>query len=92
MAKRKADELEELKEYNQDSKKAKLSVTELNEGNNCLKQLLKKWVAQIREQGLDNPAKLSDEQCQAKIQELLRDLASESSENKFLKDISGSLV
>ncbi|CDF87632.1 BN860_10858g1_1 [Zygosaccharomyces bailii CLIB 213] len=92
MAKRKANELEELKEYNQDSKKARLSITELNEGNTCLKQLLKKWVAELREQGLDDPQKLSEEQSQAQIQELLRLLARESSDNKFLKDISETLV
>lgn len=92
MAKRKASELEELKDYNKDSKRAKLSVDELNEGNQRLKALLKDWVNQLREKGLDDPKRLSEEESQSQVQDLLRALADESCEAKFFKYISNTLV
>lgn len=92
MAKRKANELDELKNYDHGSKKAKLSMEELNEGNQRLKKLLKEWVNQLREQGLDDPTKLSEEDSQIQIQNLLQSLAGESSKDKFLEYISDTLV
>lgn len=94
MAKRKANELEELKHYNRDIKRANISVKELHEGSKRLKKLLKDWVHELKEQGLDEPQNLSEETCQEKIQELLRSMTQKSSEtnDKYLKYISEMLL
>lgn len=94
MAKRKAEELESLKHYNREIKKAKLTSEELSHGNKCLKILLKDWVRQVKEQGLDKPENLSDENSQEKIQQLLRSLTKEAQKNddKYLQYVSEILL
>ncbi|CCK73494.1 mismatch repair ATPase MSH2 NDAI_0G05110 [Naumovozyma dairenensis CBS 421] len=94
MAKRKANELDDLKRGNEDAKKAKLTIQEINEGNKKLKYILKDWVNKVREEGLSDPNKLSEEECQQKIQELLRSLSNTStvSADKYLKFISEMLL
>lgn len=94
MAKRKANELDDLKINNENMKKAKLSLQEVNEGNVRLKTLLKEWIRKVKEEGLDDPSKISEEASQHKIQELLRAIASESeNENdNYLKYIKKLLL
>lgn len=94
MAKRKADELESLKKFNGDIKRAKLTQDELYEGSNSLKCLLKDWVRQLKEQGLGDPQKLSEETCQEKIQQLLKSLTQEASDksDNYLKYLSDMLL
>lgn len=94
MAKRKAGELEELKAYSRDQKKPRLTAAEINDGSRRLKSLLKNWVAAVENQGLSDPAQLSEEESQQKIQELLRDLTKKSSlENeKYLSYLAESLL
>lgn len=77
MAKRKANELEELKETNDNFKKAKLTPQEITEGNIKLKSILKKWKDNVEGEGLLDTASLSEEKCQQKIQELLKNLCDE---------------
>ena len=94
MAKRKANELDDLKTNNEDLKKAKLSLQEVNEGNIRLKALLKEWIAKVKEEGLDDPSKISEETAQHKIQELLRAIASEpeNENDNYLKHIKALLL
>ncbi|CCH59080.1 hypothetical protein TBLA_0B02380 [Henningerozyma blattae CBS 6284] len=93
MAKRKATELEELKENNEIIKKAKLTVDEVHQGNTQLKSILKQWVAKAREEGLD-PSSITEEESQKKILELLSSITKESMElnDKFLKHVSDILL
>ena len=74
MAKRKAIELESLKEDEALLKKAKLSITEINEGNKELRRVLKKWVEEAKAEGLDDPSKLTEEVCRDKIEELIKSI------------------
>lgn len=94
MAKRKANELEELKQYNKDDKKPKLTTSEINEGSERLKALLKQWVSTLEEEGLTDPTKLSEEKSQQKIQDLLRKLAQESTatNDKYLNYVKETLL
>lgn len=94
MAKRKAYELEDLKETNSEIKKAKLSPQEMNEGNIRLRALLKNWVGKVREERLDSSSKLKEEECQEKIQDLLKSLSKESEQkdDKFFKCITEMLL
>ncbi|CCE61159.1 hypothetical protein TPHA_0A00740 [Tetrapisispora phaffii CBS 4417] len=94
MAKRKANELEDLKNTNKEVKKLKLSPQEMNEGNEKLRTLLKNWVKQCKEEGLDKPENITSEAGQKKIQELLRDMSkeSESSNNQFIECITKMLL
>ncbi|CCF57127.1 hypothetical protein KAFR_0C01330 [Kazachstania africana CBS 2517] len=87
MAKRKADELEDLKKSNGELKKAKITMSELNDGNLKLKKLLKDWVANVKKEDLNDPERFSDTQCQEKIQELLKTLTSEavSTNDRYLE-------
>ncbi|SCU79259.1 LANO_0A05622g1_1 [Lachancea nothofagi CBS 11611] len=92
MAKRKAAELEDLKQDSQMLKKQKCSSAEIAEGTVLLKELLKKWVQDVRDQGLEDT--LTEEQSQQKILQLLKQVsgASAYSENKFIKEISQLLL
>lgn len=94
MAKRKAEELEDLKQCNKEIKKAKLKPEELIEGDRALRHLLKEWVRQLKEQGLTTPETLSEEASQEKVQLLLRSLAQQASEknDKYLKYVSDMLL
>lgn len=95
MAKRKADELEDLKQNNDELKKIKLSEKEITDGNEELKQLLKTWVAKIRSEGLANVENLKEEDAQQKIQELLKEIAAKSEKengNKYLEYVKTLLL
>lgn len=94
MAKRKASELEQLKEQNDKIKKAKISVDEVNSGNEQLKKILKDWASEVRKQSLNKIENLSEEESQKKIQELLRTITEESakSDNVFLNYIKEELL
>ena len=94
MAKRKANELDDLKTNNEDLKKAKLSLQEVNEGNIRLKALLKEWIRKVKEEGLHDPSKITEEASQHKIQELLRAIANEPEKenDNYLKYIKALLL
>ncbi|CCK72447.1 mismatch repair ATPase MSH2 KNAG_0K00810 [Huiozyma naganishii CBS 8797] len=94
MAKRKAAELEDLKQSNESLKKNKLSVSEINEGNQQLKKLLQSWVQSVKELGLDDPEKLSDDLRQKKAQELLKEITTGSpiKNPKYLEHIKSLLL
>ncbi|SMN21873.1 similar to Saccharomyces cerevisiae YOL090W MSH2 Protein that forms heterodimers with Msh3p and Msh6p that bind to DNA mismatches to initiate the mismatch repair process [Maudiozyma saulgeensis] len=72
MAKRKAVELESLKEDEVNIKKAKLSISEINEGNRELRKILKTWVADAKKEGLTDSSKLTEEVCRDKVEELIK--------------------
>ncbi|SCU80754.1 LADA_0B09340g1_1 [Lachancea dasiensis] len=92
MAKRKAAELEGLKQDSQLIKKQKCTSAEIADGTEALKELLKKWVKEIRDQGLDGS--ITEEQSQEKIILLLKQISDSSTytENKFIKEISKLLM
>ncbi|SCU94276.1 LAME_0F06832g1_1 [Lachancea meyersii CBS 8951] len=92
MAKRKAAELEDLKHDSQMLKKQKCSSEEIAEGTEVLKNLLKKWVKDVRDQGLEHT--ITEDQSQEKIVQLLNQITTTSShtDNKFMKEISRLLM
>lgn len=95
MAKRKATELEDLKVESERLKKQKCTVQEVVQGTQLLKDVLKKWRHDVREQGLDNPATLTEHQAQEQIQALLKQVVAKhggrSRDNKFIQEIAGLL-
>ncbi|EDO16300.1 hypothetical protein Kpol_1053p38 [Vanderwaltozyma polyspora DSM 70294] len=80
MAKRKVEELEDLKDANEKLKKTRLSPKEINEGNNELKKILKEWSEKIKLEGIEI-TKLTDQDCQQRITELLKNVTQESEKN-----------
>lgn len=72
MAKRKANELEELKNTSNDLKRAKLIPQEIAEGNLKLKCMLKEWKQSVENKGLLDVEKLSEEETQLAIESLLK--------------------
>ena len=94
MAKRRASELESLKDASENLKRTKLSMKDIDEGNRQLRQILRQWVKTVREEGLDSPDKLTDEKCQAKIVALLSSLVKnpEAQDNKYLDFIKELLL
>lgn len=74
MAKRKANELEELKNTSNDLKRAKLNPQEIAEGNLKLKCMLKEWKQSVENKGLLDVEKLSEEETQLAIESLLKKL------------------
>lgn len=72
MAKRKANELEELKNTSNDLKRAKLNPQEIAEGNLKLKCMLKEWKQSVENKGLLDVEKLSEEETQLAIESLLK--------------------
>lgn len=94
MAKRKASELETLKETGNTLKKAKLDAKEINDGNNQLKSLLKSWVNEVKEKGLDDPSKLTDESCRKSVEDLVKKIVDEASnsDSKYLEYVKDLLV
>lgn len=94
MAKRKANELEELKEATDSTKKHKASASEIAEGTKVLKTLLKDWARQIRSEGLDSSEMLTEEASQVKIAQILNQLSETTNvtDNKFVKEISELLL
>lgn len=94
MAKRKADELEDLKLANEHVKKTKLSVEEINNGNKQVLAILKNWVEKVKAEGLDSDENINDEKIQEKVQDLLRQITNESMQenNKYLDYIKTLLL
>lgn len=94
MAKRKATELENLKEGSESLKKAKLSTKEINEGNKELNLLMKGWVDDVKKEGLDSATKLTDEICRAKIEELLKKIVNRNNDanSKYLEYLKELLL
>ncbi|CEP63431.1 mismatch repair ATPase MSH2 LALA0_S08e02300g [Lachancea lanzarotensis] len=92
MAKRKAAELENLKQDSQMLKKQKCTSDEIAEGTQVLKTLLKGWVKEVRDEGFEDS--ITEEQSQEKILQLLRKVTTTSahSDNKFIKEISQLLM
>ncbi|AMD18511.1 HBL391Cp [Eremothecium sinecaudum] len=84
MAKRKATELDELQRDSEALKKLKCSPEQIAQGTEALTSLLKKWVAELRLQGLDR--KLSDAKVQEDIVKQLRELLNEPNELSGLAD------
>lgn len=76
MAKRKANELEELKHNVGELKKAKCSPEEVTKGIAELRNILQKWVSDIRSEGLDR--NLSDPSIQKECIDSLKKMVKES--------------
>ena len=94
MAKRKASELETLKETGNLLKKARLDAKEINDGNNKLKILLKSWVKDVTEKGLDDPSKLTEETSRKTVEDLVKKIVEETSnsDSKYLEYVKDLLV
>ncbi|SCU81568.1 LAMI_0B06832g1_1 [Lachancea mirantina] len=94
MAKRKASELELLKQGPEAIKRQNCSIEEIANGTQVVKTVLKDWVAQVRAKNLDRPDALSEEQNQQNIVDLLRQLSDEPNvkDNVFVKEIKELLM
>lgn len=95
MAKRKAAELDELKNNNDSLKKTKLTTEEIVEGKESLKQLLKGWSNDLRSndllERLDEP--LVQEDCIKKLKALIESLPQQQNTNqRFLEWVRDTLL
>ncbi|KAL6951024.1 hypothetical protein ACO0QE_000316 [Hanseniaspora vineae] len=86
MAKRKASELEEMKEIGQAVKK-RCDAKDISVGTEKLKSILQDWVKQAEDQNL----LLQREQGIDKIAGLLKDIYEESTKDKFIEEIISDL-
>lgn len=93
MAKRKANELEDLKNSQQTMKKHKLTSKDLAEGNTKLKELLKNWLQNVKESGCLDNEKLLEEKSRVEIIELIKKLSTQEhfSSNKYFEYIQDLL-
>lgn len=59
-----------------------------------MKALLKEWIRKVKEEGLHDPSKITEEASQHKIQELLRAIANEPEKenDNYLKYIKALLL
>lgn len=94
MAKRKADELEDLKLANEHVKRTKLSIDEINSGNKQVLDILRKWIKQVKDEGLDSDENINDEKIQEKVQDLLKQITNDSMKenSKYLEYIKTLLL